>query len=162
MSNVEKQKRRVFWLRQAPGNSPEGRPWRVAIERPPPESSDAASAVVQPSGEVPPPRVLALRDAGVATSGNYRYYFDYNGHRYSHRIDPRTGAPIDQPLASVTVIAPECMHADALATALTVLGPDAGYDYAQRRAVAALFVIRTPSGLQERMTPAFAAFLDST
>ena len=138
---------------RASGDSPENRPWRVAIERPPPEAtSNEASAS--------PLRVAALRDAGVATSGNYRYYFDFNGRRYSHRIDPRTAEPITHPLASVTVIASECMHADALATALTVLGPEEGFDFAKRHDLAALFVVRTATGLEERMTPRFATYLD--
>ena len=58
------------------------------------------------------------------------------------------------------MIDPECMHADALATALTVLGPDEGFDYAQRHDIAALFIVRTEQGLEERMTPAFKARLD--
>jgi thiamine biosynthesis lipoprotein len=156
---------------RASGDAPEGHPWHVAIERPPPELTAAADAIptsggttassaVTPSDAAPPMRVVALRDAGIATSGNYRYFFDYNGRRYSHRIDPRTGEPITHPLAAVTVIDPECMRADALATALTILGPDDGYDYAQRHGIAALFIIRTTQGLEERVTPAFERYLD--
>jgi thiamine biosynthesis lipoprotein len=144
---------------RASGNSPEGHPWRVAIEQPPPETDDDVAHGDAAAGPSAPLRVLALRDAGVATSGNYRYYFDYDGRRYSHRLDPRTGEPIAHPLASVTVIASECMHADALATALTVLGPEAGYEYAETHAIAALFVLRTASGLAERMTPRFVRYL---
>lgn len=160
---------------RAAGDAPEGHPWRVAIERPPseltavpdatmaptttapPNATTPRSATTPASGTTPsdnaPMRVIALRSAGIATSGNYRYFFDYNGRRYSHRIDPRTGEPITHPLAAVTVIDPECMRADALATALTVLGPEEGYDYAQRHDIAALFIIRTTQGLEERMTP---------
>lgn len=177
---------------RASGNSPEGHPWRVAIERPPPESGEAASVVSGPnervgegarradrgrsgdgarmahgvdepaSGDGPDAalRVVALSDEGIATSGNYRYYFDYNGRRYSHRIDPRTAEPITHPLASVTVIASEGLHADALATALTVLGPDEGFEYAEQHDIAALFVVRTPDGFEQRMTPRFARHLD--
>jgi FAD:protein FMN transferase len=141
---------------RASGDASEGHPWRVAVERPPPEAGSDADA---DTGATTPLHVISLSDAGVATSGNYRYYFDYNGRRYSHRIDPRTAEPITHPLASVTVIASECMQADALATALTVLGPDAGFDYAQRHDIAALFVVRTASGLSERMTPRFARHL---
>ena len=120
------------------------------------------SAQVMSADDAPTPaiRVLSLHDAAVATSGNYRYFFDYNGRRYSHRIDPRTAAPITHPLASVTVIAPECMHADALATALTVLGPDEGFDYASRHEIAALFIVRTPAGLEQRVTPEFRIYLN--
>lgn len=138
---------------RANGSSPEGRPWRIAIERPP-EGSSSEDAPRTPQ------RVIALRDAGVATSGNYRYYFDYGGRRYSHRIDPRTGEPVTHPLASVTVIDEQCMRADALATALTVLGPEEGFAFAERHNVAALFILQTSHGLQERMTPSFAAYLN--
>jgi thiamine biosynthesis lipoprotein len=132
---------------RARGESPEGEAWRVAVERPP----------EAPSG---PMHVISLRNAGIATSGNYRYYFDYNGRRYSHRIDPRTGAPVAHDLASVTVIDPLCLHADALATALTVLGPDEGMKYATDRNIAALFVFRVGERLVEKMTPRFAAWLN--
>ncbi len=138
---------------RAAGLSHENRPWRVGIERPPEEGAPEGA-------QSDPLHVVPLRDAGIATSGNYRYYFDYNGRRYSHRIDPRTGAPITHPLASVTVIDPQCAHADALATALTVLGPDEGFDYAKRNDIAALFVVRGAQGLTERMTPKFASYLD--
>ena len=145
------------------GDSPEGRPWRVAIERPPPESADDpgdAASDNNRTSEAATVRVVALRDVGIATSGNYRYYFDYNGRRYSHRIDPRTAEPIAHPLASVTVIAKEGLHADALATALSVLGPEEGFDYAERHDIAALFVVRTADGFEQRMTPRFAGFLN--
>lgn len=146
---------------RAQGDAPEGHPWRVAVERPPPELTPVSVDVTSASAESSPPlRVVTLRDAGIATSGNYRYFFDYNGRRYSHRIDPRTGEPITHPLAAVTVIDPECMRADALATALTVLGPDDGYEYARRRGIAALFVIRSAQSLEERMTPMFERYLD--
>jgi thiamine biosynthesis lipoprotein len=134
---------------RASGAAPEGHPWQVAIERPPSELTATSSA----SEDASPMRVIPLRNAGIATSGNYRYFFDYNGRRYSHRIDPRTAEPITHPLAAVTVIDSECMRADPLATALTVLGPEEGYDYARRHDIAALFIIRTPQGLEERMTP---------
>jgi FAD:protein FMN transferase len=158
---------------RARGDAPEGRAWRVAIERPPAELTASAAepgasgsvttavAALEPSlAKEAALRTVALRDASIATSGNYRYYFDYNGRRYSHRIDPRTAEPISNALASVTVIASECMHADALATALTVLGPDEGLVYAQRHGIAALFVLRTGDAFEERTTDAFEAYLD--
>ncbi len=138
---------------RARGESPEGGAWRVAVERPPSEQTDAPGSSSNDNLYV-----LHLRDAGIATSGNYRYYFDYNGRRYSHRIDPRTGEPVTHALAAVTVIDPESMHADALATALTVLGPQEGLKYATQRHIAALFIERTDSGLVEHMTPQFAAY----
>jgi thiamine biosynthesis lipoprotein len=139
---------------RARGESPEGGAWHVAIERPPP--ADAA-VPASANGFV---RVVSLRDAGIATSGNFRYFFDYNGRRYSHRIDPRTGEPVSHALVSVTVIDPICMHADALATALTVLGPDEGFDYAAHRNIAALFISKSGDTLVEKMTPRFASYLN--
>jgi thiamine biosynthesis lipoprotein len=152
---------------RAQGDDPKGVAWQVAIERPPPELSPVSDDHTaahdgngSSAGNEPPMHVVALKNAGIATSGNYRYFFDYNGRRYSHRIDPRTAEPISNALAAVTVIAPEAMHADALATALTVLGPDDGLEYAQRHDIAALFILRKEQGLEERMTPQFKAHLN--
>jgi thiamine biosynthesis lipoprotein len=136
---------------RARGESPEGGAWHVAIERPPAEDAATSHAFAH---------LVQLRDAGIATSGDFRYYFDYNGRRYSHRIDPRTGEAVANALASVTVIDPVCMHADALATALTVLGPDEGLKYATDRDIAALFIVRSGDALVEKMTPRFAAYLN--
>jgi thiamine biosynthesis lipoprotein len=150
---------------RAQGDDAKGRPWQVAIERPPPELTPVTVKRAHTSNDngamdEPPMHVVALRNAGIATSGNYRYFFDYNGRRYSHRIDPRTAEPISSALAAVTVIAPEAMHADALATALTVLGPEDGLEYAQSHDIAALFILRGEHGLEERMTPQFRAYLN--
>jgi thiamine biosynthesis lipoprotein len=94
----------------------------------------------------------------MATSGDYRIYFEQGGRRYSHEIDPRTAAPIAHGLASVTVVADDCMTADALATALIVLGPQAGWALAQRQGLAACFIVRdADGGLQDRASEAFAA-----
>lgn len=162
---------------RAQGESPEGGAWHVAIETPPAEDSepigsgdgaarqqgpaptDATSSLKTSSAAASPMHVVFLRNAGIATSGNYRYYFDYNGRRYSHRIDPRTGEPVNHSLAAVTVIDPDCSHADALATALTVLGPDEGLQYATDRNIAALFILRDGEKLVERMTPQFTPYL---
>jgi thiamine biosynthesis lipoprotein len=100
--------------------------------------------------------VIALQGISIATSGDARRYFDDGGRRLSHTLDPRTGRPIADDLASVTVIASSCMKADALATALSVLGMEEGMRFAAARAIAARFVIRGAGGPVERMTPAFA------
>ena len=132
------------------GVKPDGTPWWVALERPPATGGGAGV------GEA----IVALHGLSVATSGDYRRSFEDGGRRYSHTIDPRTGCPVDHGLASVTVLHPECMAADALATALSVLGPDAGLAHAHRRGLVALFVVRAGAGgLEERMTPGFAALL---
>lgn len=104
--------------------------------------------------------IVALHGLSIATSGDYRRYFEADGTRYSHTIDPRTGAPVTHRLASVSVLHPQCMIADAQSTALTVLGPDEGFDYACHQRLAALFIVRTDTGFEERMTPAFEAMLD--
>jgi thiamine biosynthesis lipoprotein len=127
------------------GLNAQGRPWQIGIEEP--------DAVPQRARLVVP-----LSGQAMATSGDYRIYFEHAGRRYSHEIDPRSGEPVAHGLASVTVLARDCMQADALATALFVLGPDAGLALAQREHLAAHFILRAPDGrLQDRSTDAFAA-----
>lgn len=128
------------------GRNGHGEPWRIAVERP-----DAASRSVF--------RVVALRDVGMATSGDYRNFFELDGRRYSHSIDPSTGWPVTHALASVTVLDPRCARADALATALLVLGPEAGPALARSLAVAALFISREADGYRAEATEAFEAYV---
>jgi len=127
------------------GTKPDGLPWFVALET--------------PQGGSLPPTLAALYGLSVATSGDYRRFFEHDGRRYAHTIDPRTGYPASHALASVTVLHPQCMLADAYSTALTVLGPHAGMDFARRHGLAARFVVRTSDGFDERLTPAFAEML---
>ncbi|MEN8129238.1 MAG: FAD:protein FMN transferase [Pseudomonadota bacterium] len=127
------------------GYNTHGMPWKIAVERPSPEVR-VIHSVIQPG------------DKGVATSGDYRNYFEQEGKRYSHTIDPRSGLPIDHRLASVTVIADTAMTADALATALMVLGPAEGYRLAERHNLAAFFVNKSVAGFSERETPAFSGY----
>ena len=128
------------------GHNAEGRPWQIAIERP-----DAMPQ--QPHFIVP------LSGLSMATSGDYRIYFERGGRRYSHELEPATGRPIRNGLASVSVVAPECAYADAMATALIVLGPDRGYALAAAKNIAASFIVRNPDGsMRDLYTPAFAAF----
>ena len=126
------------------GCKPDGSPWWVALERP----EDSARV---------PETLLALHGLSVATSGDYRRFFEHAGRRYAHTIDPRSGHPASNALASVTVVHPECMVADVLATILTVLGPEQGFDYAAERGIAALLLIREAGDFSERITPALAA-----
>ncbi|EJN06166.1 FAD:protein FMN transferase [Herbaspirillum sp. YR522] len=128
------------------GIKPDGHPWYVQLERPPGRAGDAL--------------LLALHGLAVATSGDYRRCFEHQGRRYAHTIDPRSGEPLRQPPVSVTVLHRQCMVADALATALTVLGVQQGLAFARRRNIAAVFLHEGAHGLQERMTPALAAMLD--
>ena len=95
----------------------------------------------------------------IATSGDYRNFFEYAGRRFSHTIDPRTAHPIAHGLASVSVVADTAMRADALSTALMVLGPDEGLEFARAADVAALFISRSADGFTERWTPALAPHL---
>jgi thiamine biosynthesis lipoprotein len=131
------------------GANPAGEPWRVGIERP---TGDAAgSRAVQ--------AILRITDAAVATSGDYRNYWERDGVRYSHTIDPRTGRPITHRLASVTVVHPESAAlADAWATALNVLGPDEGLALAEQLELAAYFLVRTDAGFEVRTSSAYEAY----
>ncbi|MBI3727134.1 MAG: FAD:protein FMN transferase [Burkholderiales bacterium] len=104
--------------------------------------------------------LVALHGMSIATSGDYRQYFEQDGRRYAHTIDPRTGYPVVNDLASVTVLHPECMVADAMATALTVLGCAAGLEHADQHQIAALFLQRTATGFEEKMSKALSAMLD--
>ena len=119
-------------------------PWRIGIESP---LSDRRQI-----GDV-----LSLRDMAMATSGDYRNYFEMDGRRYSHTIDPRTGYPIDHALAAVTILDPSCARADALATAFMVLGPDEAFSFAERTNIAALLIVKTSDGFAEKSTRAFQA-----
>jgi thiamine biosynthesis lipoprotein len=127
---------------RAAGESAAGRPWRVGIEKP---LEDARGIY----------KVVALRDAALATSGGYRNFFVSDGRRYSHTIDPRTGSPVEHNLASVSVLADDCMTADAWATALMVLGPKAGYEKAKQLGLAALLLVEEDGRFMEHATPAW-------
>ena len=131
------------------GTKPDGLPWFVELEMP--EGTSQGGSL--------PPTLAALHGLSVATSGDYRRFFEHDGRRYAHTIDPRTGYPASHALASVTVLHPQCMLADAYSTALTVLGPHAGMDLARRQDLAARFVVRTSDGFDEHLTPAFAEML---
>ena len=110
-----------------------GQPWTVGLQQP--DSLPSAVAVAHP-----------LRDQAVATSGDYYNFFEFEGRRYSHTLDPRTGRPVEHALASVSVLAADCMTADAWATALDVLGPEAGPRIARDLQLDALLMIRSDTG----------------
>lgn len=130
----------------ARGHRPDGSAWRVGIERPVPERG-----MVQ--------QVIAVTGAGIATSGDYRDYFEYGGQRYSHTLDPRTGRPVTHGLSSVTVIAPTGVEADAHATAMMVLGPEDGLAYADRVQLAVYLLVRTDDGVREVYNDRFRPYL---
>ncbi|GAA5787383.1 FAD:protein FMN transferase [Chitiniphilus shinanonensis] len=128
------------------GIKPDAQPWWTALETPP----DSALTDT----------VVALHGLAVATSGDYRQAFEHEGVRYAHTLDPRSGRPLRDAPASVTVLHPQCMLADAYATALTVLGVEQGLAFAERHQLAARFLIRDARGLQEHHSPAYAAMLE--
>ncbi|MCO6059348.1 FAD:protein FMN transferase [Pseudomonas sp. MOB-449] len=118
---------------KAVGRKPDGTPWRVAIEAPRDDRQIAQ-------------KIIQLDGLGVSTSGDYRNYFEKGGKRYSHTLDPKTGAPISHNLAAVTVVDESALRADGLSTLLMVLGPEAGRAYAERHDIAAFFVTREGQG----------------
>ncbi|WP_193558898.1 FAD:protein FMN transferase, partial [Aeromonas salmonicida] len=103
--------------------------------------------------------VIVVGDNGVATSGDYRNYYEMDGKRFSHTIDPATGKPITHRLVSVTVVHPSCMTADGLATALTVMGPEKGMAYAREKGLAIFMVTKTDEGFREEYSDAFKPYL---
>ena len=125
--------------------------WKIAVEKP----QFAALPGEQVLG------ILALSNAAVATSGDYRNYFEYQGRKYSHTIDPFTGYPVRHNLASVTVIAANCTRADALATAVMAMGPEQGLPWIENMsAVEALLILRLPDGkYKEFQTAGFGKYL---
>lgn len=100
-------------------------------------------------------KVVRVSDTGMATSGDYLNYFEKDGVRYSHTIDPVTGRPIMHNLASVTVIHPSCMLADGYATAIDVMGPDKGFEFALKMELPLFMIVRSDNGFIEKMTPQF-------
>lgn len=122
--------------------------WIAAIESP-----DASSQQV----------FLSINTHGqtlaIAGSGDYRIFFEVEGKRYSHEIDPKTGWPIDHNLVAVTIVSPSATRADALATALIIMGPEAGYALARNLGLAALFIVQTDDGLQSIHTPELTEFI---
>jgi thiamine biosynthesis lipoprotein len=122
-----------------------GEPWRVAVEKPVAEGREIFE-------------VVPLVDRAMATSGDYRNFYRIGARWVSHTVDPRNGRPVEHGLASVTVVHDECMFADGLATALTVLGTARGSALAAERGLAVMFIERRPDGTLERVaTPRFEA-----
>ncbi|WP_372748924.1 FAD:protein FMN transferase, partial [Litorivivens sp.] len=129
------------------GQSARGDVWRVGIEKP-----QGLAAGVQ--------QAIRVSGVGLATSGDYRNYFEDNGTRYSHTLDPKTGYPIKHRTASVTVIAENAAYADALATGLLVLGGDKALKLAETHNLAIFVIEKTDSGFETRWSKAFEPYLD--
>jgi FAD:protein FMN transferase len=128
---------------RARGGKPDGSAWAIALEAP---VHDCHTTMA----------VTELGDAAIATSGDYRHRAEVDGQRVSHTMDPRTGMPLRNALASVTVVTGRCMDADAYATALMVLGDKAGQPLARRLGLDALFVMREGGALRTAGTGIFA------
>jgi thiamine biosynthesis lipoprotein len=125
------------------GLNGDGGRWRIAIELP-----DAV-----------PPRphfIVPLAGLSLATSGDYRIYFERDGRRFSHEIDPASGAPVHHALASASVAATDCAYADAMATALMVMVPERALAFAEAQGIAAYFIVRERAALRPVASTAFA------
>lgn len=121
-------------------------PWRIGIEKP---QANGRSAQY----------IIPLSGMSVATSGDYRNYFEEDGQRFSHTIDPRTGRPVTHSLASATVVHPSNARADAWATAMTVLGSEDGMALARSLDLRVLMLVRDGDGWQSLASPTFADFI---
>jgi len=126
------------------GGKPKNEPWRVAVAAP-----DGTSRFQ---------KVMPLQSIAMATSGDYHNYFEKDGVRYSHTIDPVTGRPITHTLVSVTVLHDSCMTADALATAINVLGPEKGYQMAVKENLAVFMIVHENDAFVEKATPRFKEY----
>lgn len=129
------------------GVNPQGNNWRIAVEKP-----DSSKRAIH--------RVINITNTAIATSGDYRNYFEKDGVKFSHTINPRTGRPVQHDLASVTVLAKYSMTADAWATAFMVLGDKKGYDLAMANKLAVLFLVKDGEDIKEVMTPSFRVIIE--
>lgn len=128
------------------GHNASGQAWRIGVESP------AAGGKIKP---------IQVSEVGVATSGDYRNYFEQDGVRFSHTINPINGKPINHNLASVTVIAKNAAKADALATAFSVMGGDKALALAEKKGIAIYLIERTGDGFSTRHSESFSPyFLD--
>lgn len=128
------------------GVNAKGDPWKLAIQKPTDELQDI-QAIIIPDGRA------------VSTSGSYRNYYELDGKRYSHIIDPVTGQPITHKLVSATVITPTALEADGLDTALMVMGPEKALAFAKEQNLAVYLVSKTEQGFKAEYSPAFAPYL---
>ena len=128
------------------GVNAKGEQWKLAIQKPTDELDDV-QAIVKPDGRA------------ISTSGSYRNYYELNGQRYSHIIDPATGKPITHRLVSATVITPTALEADGLDTALMVMGPEKAMAFAKQQHLAVYLVIKTDKGFKAEYSETFKPYL---
>jgi len=131
----------------ARGQRTPDRPWQIGVEVPRDARQEAQ-------------HIVPLNDISLATSGDYRNYFEADGQRYSHTIDPRTGEPVQHNLASVSVFTPTNTEADGLATAFMVMGVEDTLSYAEEHGIAVLLIERHRNRFRTRISPALEALLD--
>lgn len=129
------------------GLNREGVKWRIAIEKPSIDER-AIQEIIEPG------------DMAVATSGDYRIYFERDGVRYSHIINPQTGKPIRHKVVSVTVLDKSSMTADGLATGLMVLGEELGMQVANENNIPAFMIVKTQDGFKELASEAYKPFMN--
>ncbi len=116
------------------GHNAYGKVWQIGVDQP--KLNAIPGARLQ--------AVISLENQAMATSGDYRRYFEYEGQIYSHEIDPRTGYPVETSVASVTVTAPNCMDADAYATSLMIMTIDDGWSLVEKiPEIEALWILRS-------------------
>lgn len=127
------------------GKNPRQQLWQIAIE--------------QPGSGRDINRVIGVTDKAMATSGDYRNYFEQDGKRYSHTIDPRTGFPVEHNLASVTVLADTAAFADGMATAMLVMGPEAALTLAEQQQLAVYLLVKTEQGFVSQYSDGFSRYL---
>lgn len=130
------------------GLKPNGHPWWIAVEEPPGSTNGDGLRI-------------GLSGLSLATSGDYRRFAVLDGVRYSHTIDPATGAPVRHGVASVTVVHELCMLADAYSTAIYVMGAEAGLQWAERKGIAVALRDRTESGHETRYSSQFRRLLEA-
>ncbi|OOF67468.1 thiamine biosynthesis protein ApbE [Rodentibacter pneumotropicus] len=134
---------------RAKGKNAEGKPWQIAIEKP------------NMTGERAVENVIGLNNMAMATSGDYRIYFEENGKRFAHEIDPKTGYPIQHHLASITVFSPTTMTADGLSTGLFVLGEEKALEVAEKNDIAIYLIIKTANGFETKISSSFKKLMET-
>lgn len=134
---------------RANGHNAENKAWQIAIEKP---TFDGTRSVSQ---------VVGLQDLAMATSGDYRNYFEQDGKRFSHEIDPTTCQPVQHNLASITVLSKSAMTADGLSTGLFVLGAEKALEIAEQNDLPIYLTVKTPQGFENKMSSKFAEILST-
>lgn len=137
---------------KAKGRNGKHETWHIAIEQPEGQNMLKNPSIIDG---------LYLHDQAVATSGNYRNYYEYKGKRYAHTINPATGKPAENTLASVTVIHPSAMWADAMATTIMVMGAKQGLAFANKQKLAVFMIIYDGDSYNTIINPLFLSYQEN-